>query len=211
MAIFECPFCGKRIVNAMICRECKGKYDISEPWAQDLLRMETKWRSLLKRDQRAKVLTFSEYSLFHGGDVFDGWDILDGEIGQGKTSEPFVNAMGQEEDFYEIPDYERLSMLELEHLLFELAEEADLTEGELRAFQVYLCNSPDKKPISANLAAEILSEFEGKVVSPEAFRRRLSDARRKLKVATPSIPNLAQRIDETRLRMLAGDFEIYDE
>lgn len=211
MAIFECPFCGKRIINAKLCRECMGKYDTSEPWAQALLGMEKRWRTLLKRDQRARVVTFSDYTLFREGDAYDGWDILDGEIGQGKTSEPFTNAMGEEVDFTEVPDEIRLSMLEVEHMLFELAEEADLTEGELRAFQVYLFNSPDKKPIRAQIAAEILSEFEGKPVSSEAFRRRLSDARRKLKVAAINMPNLATRIKDMRYKMLSGEFDIDDE
>jgi hypothetical protein len=194
MAVFECPICHKRIINALVCRQCKQGYDLSEPWARKLITLEKQWRNSQLRDQRHGLTDFSDYILNVDGESYDGWDVVDGEIA-GRTGDAFVKAMSVEDDIFVSTELDE-ELLEWE--FYQLAEEADLTEGEFNAFYVYLFLAPNNDLLSSKEGASMLSEYEGKEVSPDAFRRRLSDARVKLKRVAGLLDTLRKRLKLNR-------------
>src|SRR5690606_20120572 len=124
--------------------------------------------------------TLTDYQVFRDGIEYNGWDVLDGEIGSSRTNEPLVNAFGEEDDYFS-PDPE-FEIYWTEHTVYQIAELADLTEGELNALMVYLYTPYEGKKLRAKDAAAELSKLEGKTVSPAAYRRRISDTLAKVRV-----------------------------
>jgi hypothetical protein len=194
MYIAECAICGKAVTRSLVCRKCKATYDLSEPWAKSLQEHERKWRNALDRDANHNLVTFSDYRIVNEEGEFDGWDVLDGEI-EGKSGDAFLNAMGVNDEYFVTPDEVINSILEYE--LYSLADEADWTQGELNAMFIYLFAAPGNGPFTSKHAAEHLSTLEGKTVTPDAYRRRLSDARKKV----TSNPTLQQRLGNLLLSL----------
>lgn len=191
---FQCAICGGGIKKrALICRKCKNNpdLDLTEDWACALIEHEKNWRNVLRRDKRRNdkgynisTLSLSDYIVYKDGDEYDGWDVLDGEVSQAKTDDPLTNAMGTTDIYF---DVSHLEVLYLEHHVYQWAEDADLTLGELNAILIVIF-PPHSEKISSEEYAELLSEKEDKKVSAGAFRRRLSDAKKKLKEIGIIIP-----------------------
>lgn len=179
MKVFQCAICPKKVINALVCNNCKREYDLTEEWAQMLMAHEKAWRASNLRDERHGVVTFTDYQVARDGVEYDGWDVLDGEIGSSRTNDAFVNSMGMDDENFS--DDLELELLLEDHALYDLADEADLTEGEFNAFFVYLHEPHEGKRLKSEDAADALSKLEGKTVSPAAYRRRISDALTKIK------------------------------
>ncbi len=184
--MFNCAICGMPIIKSLVCRKCQKEYSLDQEWAKQLISLEMQWRNMERRDLRNGVFCISEYRVFRDGAEYDGWDILDGEVGG--ADGPMQNALGSV-DYYFTADPETES-LRLIHLLHNLADDADLTEGEFNALSI-AAFADGESPLSSKHGAELLSELEGKEVSAAAFRRRLADARRKVKDVVKSLTYFA--------------------
>jgi hypothetical protein len=183
----RCAICSKKINRALVCKDCKKDYDLQSEWVTEMIEMEKSWRNMERRDIRHGAMTFTDYTVFKDGEAYDGWDVLDGEIGSGKTNEPFVNAMGSNDSYFQ---NEELEILYEEIRIYELADHADLTEGEFNALWIYVF-PPHSLRITSEEFAEMLSRKEGREVSAQAFRRRLSDVRKKLKAVLENRSDLS--------------------
>jgi hypothetical protein len=171
----HCAFCGDKMKGyAYVCRTCYRQYDLDTDWAKELLDAERYWRKLEKRDEREGIITFSDLQIYRDGELYDGWDLIDGEIGYGQYNE-HPTAIFESSFFFVPPDYEP-SYSDVSHI----CKMANLTPGETEAVLVQALYSLRGK-LRAEEGAEILSEQAGKRISPAAFRRRLCDARKKLR------------------------------
>jgi hypothetical protein len=170
----HCAICGQEMTSwVYVCRSCYSKYDLDSEWVKELINAERNWRTLDKREERIGVITFSDLQIYQDGELYDGWDLIDGEIGYGKSSTHPINVFHEKSIFRfntETEDIQRR------------CEIAKLTEGETQAILVQSMYSFRGK-LKSEEGAKYLSEMVGKQVSPAAFRRRLSDGRKKLKKA----------------------------
>jgi hypothetical protein len=171
----RCAFCGDKMKSyAYVCRTCYRQYDLDTDWAKELIDAERYWRKLNKRDERFGIIDFSDLQISRDGELYDGWDLIDGEIGYGQHNLHPTN-------IFDEPEYLGLVASEPSYSdALQLCEMANLTTGETEAVLVQALHS-ERGKLKSEEAAKVLSELEGKKVSPAAFRRRLCDARKKIK------------------------------
>jgi hypothetical protein len=179
MKLYECAICGQSVDRSLVCKKCRDNYDLALQWVKDLIEREKQWRNIQRRDDRHNAVVFSDYMVYQDGDAYDGWDVLDGEV-EGLRGDAFLNAMGASDSYFQENDWLGWDEEWTEYALYEVAEAANLTQGELNALRVYLF-PPHSLAIDSDEAAIILSQIEGKTVSNDAFRRRKSDAFKKFK------------------------------
>lgn len=212
MPIYECAICQQPVRNALTCRKCCKTYPLDTPWAEHLCQAEKRYRNLELKDARHGLFCLSDLLTTSDGQTYDGWDMLDGDIGW-KTStsrapaqpakrktarstkltdDPAEPAVG--DSVFGPTEEEQLNRYTFafwddEEALRLWAEKAHLTPGEHNAVYVQATGSPElKDQLSSVEGAAELSELENRSISPVAYRRRLSDARRKLrKILAPKL------------------------
>jgi len=190
-----CVICEKKTRNhAYLCRGCYQEHGRDAPWIEALITQERERRNQEDYNKRNDISTleFSELEGAYEGNAFDGWDFIDG------VWDDRLSVTRHEDDYYVTSD-DFEDILYRQALEEEVDEEwerivyctlamhwcwlADLTESETMAMQVYIYRDQP----SAKEAAEYLTAVEDKPVSPEAYRRRLSDALRKLKATGKTV------------------------
>lgn len=174
----ECAICGRTVSEAYVCKHCRREYDLTEVWAKVLIDEEKRWRNLKRKDTRHGVVVFSDYCFCRDQETLDGWDVLDGES-DAMGSDDFRNALGSADTYFE-EDWGNWDVALTDIIFSHVAEAADLTQGELNTLIVYLF-PPHSLDVSSEEAAILLTQIEGKPISNDAFRRRKSDAMKKLK------------------------------
>ena len=179
----QCITCGKwknnRSLIGYMCRDCRQLYseNMNSEWYLKLCDSEREWRRLNKREDRADVVTLSELLVYADGQLYDGYDMIDGEIGfPGRRKEKLV--MEDSNNFSSL--LETASPYSQKEILEIWCEFASLTEAESNAIMIrYMVYDGQKIP--SRIIADLLSEYEDKNVTSSAYRRRLSNARKKLK------------------------------
>jgi hypothetical protein len=175
----ECAICGQSIYNSITCPKCKRDVDMREAWAIGLLNIDRHWRNLLRIDDRNGMKCFTDYAT---ASRFDS-------ISEGYVE---VAAMfGETEAEYNA----RMSGIGPSELWIWWSTKAGLTAGEIAVLQVNLTyyNTTGRSP-SSDEGAMILSVSEKRIVKPAAYRRRLSDARRKFRAFLDTRPEPPRHI-----------------
>lgn len=204
MREYYCAICGEWVQQALICTECHQKGELDSDWAQALMTVEKQWRNMERRDARHGVTVLSDYSVYKDGEMYDGWDVLDGEV-EAAGASSFLSAFGTPDNYFSA-DWALWEESLTEYLLYEIAEAADLTQGELNALLVYLF-PPNSLAANSEETAKILSQVEGKTVSADAYRRRKSDALKKLNKLGQRLRQLKPAI---RLQRFAFFEDVYN-
>lgn len=186
MHVFECAICAKSVVNALTCRACQEVYDLQAQWAQRLIRIEKDRRNAVKRDIRNKTSDWADFSeemnerLAHEGEDIDEWDVISGGNVMGLDN-PYIFAPDEPDDHGLTWD-ENVALW----LVSTWGKAARLTEREKTAVVYDTLSLVNDESLSSEHGADLVSLCERKRVSPAAYRRRLCDARRKLrKVLSP--------------------------
>lgn len=169
----NCVFCGVEQYNTSLknysCRECRDSYDLNTTWAKKLIEFEKYWRKLEMREDRKNVNTFSDTLINKNGESYNAWDVMNGEIAFTEPIEPIANSFSEDARYVPQPD----KMI----IAYSWCTLAKLTEGETNAIFVRIGHETE----NSTKLAELLGKIENKKVSAVAYRRRLSDARKKLR------------------------------
>jgi hypothetical protein len=157
-----CSICQKPGCFAYVCTGCRSTYDLSEPWAQALIQVEKGRRNTCRRDERFGFTEADPKGEYSFEDI----------VGYKGGEDVFANDEDEQEYLRE-EEQQRARQTVKE--LRAWAEAGGLSKAEWDAFSLL------RFDYSGEEAASILSEEEGKTITPAAYRRRVSTARKKIK------------------------------
>ncbi len=174
---YRCALCGKtklkKQLEQHVCKACRTQYDIHEAWAQELIREEQVWHN--SQENNAEVLNFSRLYTRQNNRSYDGDDMLNGDVDFPRMRRPKVPEHKKYRPSPAKPD----SYLDNLEIVLQWGDVAGLTDNEKQAIEVIVLFMQNQA-ISLEGASQILSEIEGKEISPFEFQERLNQARQKL-------------------------------
>ena len=174
---YRCALCGKtkakKQLEHHVCQKCRSQYDISEAWAQELIREEEAWHR--SQNNNAAILNFSRLHVSKNNRSYDGDDMLNGDVDfphmrRGRIPKQHKVTASSADPFRYLDNLE---------IVLKWGDVAQLTDNEKQAIEVIVLFMQDQA-ISLEGASQILSEIEGKEISPFEFQARLNQARQKL-------------------------------
>jgi len=180
---YRCALCGKTEIKANllnhVCPICYDSYDISEDWAQELIKVEIQRVEAAKDSSSFKILNFSELVVYDKNQRYSGDDMAAGEIPFPRIVDKSSGASRRKIEFSKeaVSGIEYLDLLEIVMAWGELAE---LNEKEQKALEITVLFA-QKEHLSFEEASQVLSEIEDKTLTPDDFEILLNHARRKLR------------------------------
>lgn len=174
---YRCALCGKATAKNQlekhVCETCRSQYDISEAWAQELIREEQAWHR--SQSHHAPILNFSRLQVRDKHRSYDGDDMVNGDVDFPRMRRGRIPKNKQYVPSPASPDH-YLDHLEI---VLQWGDIAELSDNEKKAIEVIVLFMQDQA-ISFEAASQILSDIEGHEVTPFEFQERLNQARQKL-------------------------------
>ena len=174
---YRCALCGKsklkKQLEQLVCKVCRTQYDIHEAWAQELIRTEQAWQDSQRNN--AEILNFSRLHIRENNRFYDGDDMVNGDVDFPHMRRGKIPEHKKHQPTPTPPD----SYLDHLEIVLQWGDVAGLTDKEKQAIEVIVLFMQNQA-ISLEGASQILSEIEGKEISPFEFQARLNQARQKL-------------------------------
>ncbi|MEO8393949.1 MAG: hypothetical protein ABI700_13240 [Chloroflexota bacterium] len=198
----KCAICGKQVRYTLVCKACHSGFDLSAAWAKMLLSIEKDWRNANRREERAGFDCLSDCVMTdETGRIIDGWDMLDSRVEGSIVGGLDGYSLGYDENHTVLEAYRQLRLM---------ASDFRLTAKEMMALTTKLFTYDDATYTSKE-AAEYISKMEGEPVKAAAYRRRLTEGRKKLISEKERLQKRWLRLPPEEWPFEDDDFETEDE
>jgi|GEM_PF-5438285 len=174
---YRCALCGKTTAKKQldnhVCKICRAQYDVNEAWVQELIRTEQAWHE--SQSKNAPILNFSRLHVRQNNRSYDGDDMINGDVDFPQIRRGKIPKNRKYAPSPATPD----NYLDNLEIVLEWGDVAQLSDSEKQAIEVIVLFMQNQA-ISLEGASQILSEIEGKEITPFEFQERLNQARQKL-------------------------------
>lgn len=174
---YRCAVCGqvatKQQLEHHVCETCRKQYDVSEAWVQELIRTEQAWHD--SQSKNTLIMNFSHLHVRQNNRSYDGDDMLNGDVDFPHIRGGKNPKIRKNTSVPATPD----NYLDNLEIVLQWGDVAQLSDSEKQAIEVIVLFMQNQA-ISLEGASQILSEIEGKEITPFEFQARLNQARQKL-------------------------------